>query len=344
MGLRTAFNSIFLVIILSSCHKTPPPPKDPCTHFEGTAMTLPYHIIVGKNLSDEQKNFASEIIQNTFNEIDSTFNNWNPQSEISKINEAPADQPIPLSPQLDSLLTLCNEIVALSGGRFDPSIEPLQNLWRESLKDKKMPQTEDLQKACDAIGWAHFSMKNGILKKDQIDAHIDLCSISKGLCVDWLIERLSGIGYTDLFVDWSGEIRAIGRHPEKGDWALDIDPGLTTNGQQIEPIQLNNKAISVSGDLCPRGWTLPPQASPDGQLHRYFPIIDPLTAQPLEKTEYSIAFAMVIAPTCALADALATAAMLFPNRLEAEKWASEVVELYPEVSFWILSYDKNRLF
>ena len=106
----------------------------------------------------------------------------------------------------------------------------------------------------------------------------------------------------------------------------------------MAPIALRNAAIATSGDYSQGGWTLPADAAPDHQIHRYFHIIDPLTAQPLEKTNYSIAAAVVIAPTCWLADALATAAMLFPGREEAEKWAEEVVELYPEVSFWILSY------
>jgi thiamine biosynthesis lipoprotein len=87
----------------------------------------------------------------------------------------------------------------------------------------------------------------------------------------------------------------------------------------MAPIPLRNSAIATSGNP-------------------YFRIIDPLTASPIEKTDYSVAYATVIAPTCALADALCTAAMLFATRKEAESWAQEVVELHPDVRFWILSY------
>ena len=87
----------------------------------------------------------------------------------------------------------------------------------------------------------------------------------------------------------------------------------------MAPIALRNSAIATSGNP-------------------FFQIIDPLTASPVEKTEYSVAFSTVIAPTCALADALATASLLFSTRKEAESWAQEVVELHPDVRFWILSY------
>jgi thiamine biosynthesis lipoprotein len=231
-------------------------------------------------------------------------------------------------------------MVEISGGRFDPTVGPLEKLWREHLKEKKAPPIDKFQAAVDATSWKHIAIRNGQFQKDNGDTTIDLCAISKGLCIDWILERLQKKGFKDLFVEWAGEIRTSGEHPEKRDWTVQVDPGLRMEGKSMAPLPLHNAAIATSGDYSQRGWTLPAEASSDHQVHRYFHIIDPFTGQPLEKTNYSIAAAVVIAPTCALADALATAAMLFPGRAEAEKWAEEVVELYPEVSFWILSYSK----
>ena len=304
--------SMFLLLFLSACQKVQ---KDPCTHFEGWAMTMPYHITVGKQLPLDEHRRVFEVVEKTFAEVHETFDNWNPHSEISRLNLAPKETLIPLSPPMQDLLALCETVVTISGGRFDPTIEPLAKLWSE----KKAPSPESFQAACDALGWNHISIHNGIFKKDKEDTHLDLCAISKGLCIDWIIERLAKLGIEDLMVEWAGDVRAIGHHPENKDWVVQIDPSLKMNQKSIAPIPIRNCAIATSGRNISR-------------------VIDPITASPLEKTENSIASATVIAPTCAMADALATAAMVFHNRKEAESWAQEVVDLHPEIKFWILSY------
>lgn len=315
-----SFLKLMLVLLcVASCQKGP---KDPCTHFGGQAMTMPYQITVGKSLSEKEQKNVLKVIDKTFAEVHDIFDNWNPASEISRLNNAPKDTLIPLSPPLQDLLVLCSQINSLSGGRFDPTIEPLARIWRESREKKEIPPRDQLQSACDALGWNHILINNGIFKKDHAETRIDLCAVAKGLCIDWIVERLQKLGYPDLVVEWAGEIRATGHHPENKDWVVQIDPSLTIKNQPIAPIPLRNSAIATSGNRC-------------------LNIIDPLTAGPLEKTPDSIASATVIAPTCALADALATAAMLFHNRKEAESWAQEVVDLYPDVSFWILSYRKE---
>jgi len=257
------------------------------------------------------------------------------------LNAAPADALIPLSVPLQDLLSLCGQLVNVSGGRFDPTIEPLGRIWKEALEQKKIPESGELEIAYEALGWNHIAIKNGIFRKDHSNTRLDLGGVLKGFCIDLLMERLQKLGYADLFIEWAGEMRASGQHPTIGDWIVQINPHLTSQGKPMAPIPLRNSAIAMSGDYEQKGWVLPADRSPDGQQHRYFHIIDPLAAQPLETTGYSIASAVVIAPSCALADALATAAMLFKSHSQAEKWAQEVVDLYPQVSFWILSYGKE---
>lgn len=311
MLLKNTLQAFFLLLfVLTSCQKSPL--KDPCTHFEGWSMTMPYHVIIGKPLSIGEKKAVKGLIDQTFREIHEVFDNWNPSSEVSRLNQASKEALIPLSPSLEKLLTLCNQIVKLSGGRYDPTMEPLIRLWRENKK----PTPQQLQAISDSIGWDHISIQNGIFKKDDNETRLDLCSISKGLGIDWIVEKLQKLGYKDVLVEWAGEVRAIGHHPENRDWTVQIDPGLQVQNQPIAPIPLRNNAIATSGNQ-----------------NRH--IIDPLTAAPVESTVASVT---VIAPTCALADALATAAMLYHTRKEAESFAQEVVDLYPDVSFWILSH------
>lgn len=145
------------------------------------------------------------------------------------------------------------------------------------------------------------TIRNGILKKT---VSLDVQGVARGKCVDLLIERLQKLSLEDVFVQWGTHLRAIGHHPDKCDWLVPINPALTVGNQPIAPIPLRDCAMATSQHSGP------------------------------------IASVCVIAPTCALADSLAEAAILFPNRKQAESWAQEVVEKYPEVRFWILSYRK----
>jgi len=304
-----------LLLLITSCQKKEIS-KDSCTHFDGWKMTMPYHVVLGEKLNPDEKAKVSQVIENTFLEVHNIFDNWNETSEISQINKAPKETLIPLSLPLQNIFAICNQIVTLSGGRFDPTIEPLISLWKNS----KEPSAEKIKEISEALGWKHITIHNGILKKDSTETRLDLCALSKGLCIDWIIERIQALGHTDILVEWAGEIRAIGHHPENRDWTIQIDPGLKVENQSLAPLPLRNCALATSGNQ-------------NGH------IIDPLTAMPVES---SIASVTVMAPTCVLADALATTAMLFRSRKEAESFAQEVVDLYPDVSFWIISHRDEK--
>jgi thiamine biosynthesis lipoprotein len=71
----------------------------------------------------------------------------------------------------------------------------------------------------------------------------------------------------------------------------------------------------------------------------YFHIINPQTGAPLIASQDSIGSVSVLAPTCALADGLATAAMLFPSVQEAERWIEQIKLKLNGLKFWI---EKNN--
>lgn len=296
--------SIFLSLLFffTSCQK-----QNPCTHFEGEAMTMPYKIVIGKPLSKKMRKEVTDVIEQTFHEVHEKFDLRNPNSEISKINETAKETLIPLSPPMQQILTLCQSVVVLSANRFDPTIEPLE----------RFPCPKEQQAISEAIGWNHLSIQNGIIKKSQTETRIDLGGITKGFCVDLLAERFMNLGLESFFIEWFGDFRAMGHHPVNGDWLVQINPALTIGKQPMAPIPLRDTALSTCTNIN---------------------LFDPFTLSQVETTPFSVAFACVIAPNCALADALSTTSLLFPTRKEAESWAQEVVEKYPEVRFWILSY------
>lgn len=117
-------------------------------------------------------------------------------------------------------------------------------------------------------------MKNGKVKKTNSNTSIDLGGIAKGHCVDKLLERINEAGYSDVFVDWGSEIRAVGqvssniqsfvisKHPDNRPWRIAVmePPSISdmftrwkneTNQpltDRLATMNVRNQAIATSGD------------------------------------------------------------------------------------------------
>lgn len=295
-------------------------------------MTIDYHISVGDRLSPQQKQRAQQIIHATFQEIDAIYNKWNPHSELNRLNQLPAHIPCSLSPQLYQFLQRLDVLVELSGGRFDPTIEPLQQLWKECLAQGKCPNQEEIEALRPCLGWNTIHFANGIFYKQDDRTQLDFGGVAKGLCVDLLIERLHQAGLNHLFVEWGGEIRALGLHPSQRPWHVYISQlGNTDPTQALAHVELFNQALATSGDYY-QFWQVMTEA---GVEKTYCHIFNPLTFAPLEVKPGSVASASLLALDCVTADALAKVLMLFDTVEQAQAWLEQMQKKFPYLSCWI---------
>lgn len=302
------------------------------TIFTGNAMTIDYKVIIGAKLSEKQQILAQKKIREVFEEVNAVYNKYNPESELSHINQLKANEKTVLSPQLEMLLKLAGEIAIVSEGRFDPAIEPIQKVWRSKLEQGNLPSQSEIAEAARSAGWDKLHFSDGVIFKDHDSTSLDLGGIAKGYCVDLLVEGLNSLGFPDLYVEWGGEIRASGRHPSNRPWTIFISRlGDTDPSKALAILPLNEEAIATSGDYL-QNWTV--RNPEDGSSTTYFHIFDPRSALPLKTSAKSIASASVKAPTCALADGLATAAMMFDSVEAAQEWAERIQSQNPKITFW----------
>lgn len=295
-------------------------------------MTIDYRILIGEQLTPQRHAEVEQLLQHTFSVINDVYNKWNPNSELSKINRLKAHVKTPISPALEGFLLEIQKIVDISDGRFDPTIEPLQELWKTKLAQQIVPSEEEINAVLPAIGWHKIHFGNGLFYKDHDFTSIDLGGIAKGYCVDLLVNALNKAGYANVYVEWGGEIRASGKHPDDRPWHIFISRlGDTDPAHAIAHLDLIDLAIATSGDYLQK-WNV------SGTT--YFHIFDPKAHRPLVSTSGSIASASVMASNCAMADGLATVAMMFSTVEEAEVWTNSVKEEYPDVVFWLYSREK----
>jgi len=321
-------------LIFSGCNSQP---EEKTTEFKDTAMAMEYKVIVGKPLRSLERNKVKKIIRDSFVEINTIYNKWNQNSEVSRINHLKAGETMPISPKLENLLKQVDEIVKISNGRFDPTVEPLQQLWKEKLDLGGIPNQDEIDEITQAVGWNNIHVENSRCWKDHDQTSLDLGGIAKGLGVDLIVERLNKAGHPDVFVEWGGEIRASGQHPDQRPWKIFISRFSDPNPESaIAHFELNNQAIATSGDYL-QNWTI----IKDRECVTYCHIFDPHHHTPLVAKHDTVASVSVVAPKCALADALATTAMTFSTSQEAKEWAETVQEKDSSISFWIVTREHN---
>lgn len=331
-------NRLFLLgflwaFLLLSCDHNPN--EQLVTSFEGTAMTINYRVIIGTSLQKKEETLVKQIINETFREVDTIYNKWNPKSELSLLNNLQAKEKVALSEKLMRLLIITDRIVKLTEGKFDPTIEPLQKIWRTALEASKTPSLEALKPILLSVGWDNIHFSEGVFWKDHSLTSLDLSGIAKGYAIDLLVEGLKKIGLDNIYVEWGGEVRTFGSHPEGRPWRVFISRlGDQRPEKALALVELHDQALATSGDYL-QNWTVR-RPGTDSFMH-YTHIFDPKTKAPLEMTRQSIASASVLANSCAEADGLATAAMCFDNMEGASLWAENLKKQYPELEFWIVS-------
>lgn len=322
---------ILIFFLLNGCQPSSPSAAQP-THFTQNIMTIDYHISIGDPLTFDKKQQIQKVIDTTFQEIDAIYNKWNPYSELSHLNALPAHTPYSLSPQLHQFLQRLDILVQLSEGRFDPTIEPLQQLWKTKLEQGRCPTQQEIEALKPCVGWHTLHIENGIFYKEDERTQLDLGGVAKGLCVDLVIERLSQIGLHHLYVEWGGEMRTFGLHPSNRPWRVYISRLANSDpSQALAHVDLLNRALATSGDYF-QYWKV---TTDQGEDKIYCHIFNPLTFTPLEVKSGSVASASLLALDCTTADALAKVLMLFDSSEEALEWIKQLQVQFPYLICWI---------
>jgi len=330
----------FLLILVTSCgtkeEKQPSGSamsKKNITSFSGVAMTIPYHIEIGEVLSEKESSEIEHLLDQTFQEVNALYNKYNSQSEISLLNNLEAYKKVIISHQLASFLKRCDFFVHASFGQFDPTIEPVQKLWKTYLEKGEKPPQDKVEALRAAVGWHNIHIENCTFYKDHDETQIDLGCIAKGHTVDLLTERIIDLGYENVFVEWGGDARASGKHPQGRSWAVYVSNLNDLNPDNaLAYIPLQNQGIATSGDYLQQ-WTI----KENGAIRTYFHLFDPHTLEPLYITTESIASSTCLTSNCTTADVIASVLLMSPNLAKAKILAQNLKQAIPNSAFWLIS-------
>ena len=241
-------------------------------------------------------------LQERLDRINALMSTYDPASEISRFNDQTTTDWFPVSAETAKVVALSGQISELTGGAFDISVGPLVELWGfgAAPRGEHPPSDAQINELLSRVGYRNIEqrLQPAALRKLVPGLRIDLSAVAKGYAVDQLAGLLEKQGVGDYLVEVGGELRIKGQRGDGTPWKIAIEKPQEEIREVATVFPLTGTGLATSGNY--RNYY-----EVDGQ--RYAHTIDPVSGRPIR---HKLASATVLDPSCARADALATALMV----------------------------------
>ena len=246
----------------------------------------------------------------TIRHVEQLMSLFNPQSALSTLNR----EGLLNSPHADlvRVLQLAQQVSAKSNGAFDVTVQPLWLAWASAQRAGRLPTKPELDAARANVGWQHVQISEKRIRLMRAGMSLTLNGIAQGFAGDLARAALQTHGVEHALID-TGEWSALGHSPGQSPWTLGIGNPRVENAL-IAQITMDGRAVATSSDAQYRFGT--------DDVHHH--ILDPRTGY----SPRALACVTVLAPSCALADAL-TKVMLMASAKQAmvlaKQWRVDVL-------------------
>lgn len=227
-------------------------------------------------------------------EVDRQMSIWNPASDLCRLNAAPANTWVAIPGELAEVLEAGLLVGRQSSGAFDIGMGELVRAWGFG---PPLPAPTVLPAALPAGHLLEVDCGRRRARKRGPIA-IDLSGIAKGYGVDRLARCLDTHGIDNYLVGIDGEMRARGSKPGGQPWSVALEKPVYGLRKVAGVMELEDMSIATSGDY--RHYV-----DVDGK--RYAHTMHPARQLPVSNR---LAAVTVLAATCMLADAWATALLV----------------------------------
>lgn len=263
--------------------------------WRGVAMGAAAHLTI----HHEDRTEALRLLKNCVAEIDRLeriFSLYRPDSTLVRLNN---DKRLEAPPfDLLSLLNAVERVWHVSGGAFDPTVQPLWDAYARHFQgpgaDPGGPPPALLERLRPAIGWKKVVVSAEAVELLAPGMALTLNEVAQGYVTDRITEILARGGMKRVLVHL-GETRTIGQHGDGRPWRVGLSGSRT--------VELHGMAVAVS--------------SADGT--RFSPLCHHLFDPAAVKSAKAATDMAVMAPTATLADALSTACAVAPE------WSADIL-------------------
>ena len=316
----------FLLLTPGGCQQPPPPEA---THITGQTMGTTWSLAMFPDSAAIDTQVLKQQLQKRLDHINALMSTYDPTSEISRFNNLNSTDWFPISQETARVIALSLQISALTDGAFDISVGPLVELWGfgAAQREENIPSETEIETRLALVGYKNIQLRRepAAIRKQIPGLRIDLSAVAKGYAVDALAELLNNQGITNYIVEIGGELQVSGRHSDGTPWRIAIEEPLEGTREVDRIFPLTGTALATSGNY--RNFYIV-----DGQ--RYAHTIDPVSGKPIL---HKLASVTVLDPSCARADALATALMVL-----GEEKGRQFCEKN-RIAAYLLIHDKTKI-
>ena len=280
-------------LLLVGCYSAPR-----YSTVDGAMLGTTYHIVAETALSNEQ---IFKEMQRINSEADSSMSIFNPSSLLSRVNRNETDR---IDTHIARNIEIASKVNRLAP-QYDITVKPLVEAY--GFAAKRREAKPNIDSLLQFVGFNKFHLEGERIVKDDARLQLDLNSVAKGYVVDLIAEWLDEQGSENYIVEVGGEIRAKGVNARGIAWRIGVDTPFDNNqspGQyQQKVVQISGAALATSGNYRRFYY--------NAEGERISHTINPQTGA---SHTSSLLSATVIAPRCAVADALATAFMALDEK------------------------------
>ncbi|WP_119419707.1 FAD:protein FMN transferase [Desertibaculum subflavum] len=211
--------------------------------WRGTAMGAVASLLIHHHDRAEAQRFIGRAVAEVAR-LEAIFSLYRRDSALVRLNERGVLEAPP--PELVALLQACGAWHQITGGAFDPTVQPLWRLYAEHFSRGAggVPGQQQIDRMLGRIGFQHVLANRDRIVFARRGMALTLNGIAQGYITDRVVELLRVGGITQSFVD-IGEGRAIGARPDGAPWQVAIaDP--VAPGQTIGRLPIVNRAVATS--------------------------------------------------------------------------------------------------
>ncbi|MBA4808798.1 FAD:protein FMN transferase [Brevundimonas sp.] len=239
-------------VLISPMSGVPPrPPSDQIVSVGGQTMGTTWNVrAIGPNGLAEFEVRAA--VEQELAAVIAAFSPWDPSSEISRFNAAPAGL-WSVSELFWDLLDAAMELGDETNGAVDPTLGALVDLWGFGPPGPRgallpVPSDEEVEAALAVSGWRRLRLNRearGVMQMGGMG--LDFSGIAKGHAVDRVSDRLTAIGATSHLVEIGGELKGRGVKPDAQPWWVEIER-IESSPTPRTVAALYDQAMATSGD------------------------------------------------------------------------------------------------
>lgn len=209
------------------------------------AMGQPVHLRLFAASEDAGLEAAALAIAE-LRRVEAALSLFDSASDLVALNERAGRGRVRVGTDLLAVLRRAERLRGVTGGAFNPAIEPLMRAWGFHLPRESAPTGAELSEARRAVAGARIVVGREDAALTAADSCLDLGGIGVGYGLDRAVLVLRRAGIRRALLEVSGDLIAIGAPPGAAGWEVDIM--AERSKERIGSVLLRDAAAATSAN------------------------------------------------------------------------------------------------